>query len=139
MKYLFDNIPIAIVIAGICVLMLYPYIGAGLLLAALCFEAEQYVLMVLSFFVCVALQIIMTKRIRPHHVPVQPSRASRREKKKKKRPSSGIIDKTTESVAAEASDPLDAENAHDANDADGAHNVTEEGDIDGGRQENQTR
>lgn len=97
------------------------------MLAALCFEAEQYVLMVLSFFVCVALQIIMSKRIRPHHVPVQPSRASRRKKKKKKRPSGGIIDKTTESAAA------------DANDAAKESGVTVEGDIDGGRQENQTR
>ncbi len=120
MKYIFDNIPIAIVIAGICMLMLYPYIGAGLLLAALCFEAEQYVLMVLSFFVCVALQIIMGKHIRPHHVPVQPSRASRRKKKKKKRPSGDIID-------SEAEDNADYEGEG-----------VRKGDADGRRQQNRT-
>ena len=82
MKFIFDNIPIAIVIVGICMLMLYPYIGAGLLLAALCFEAEQYVLMVVAFLICMLLQGIMGRRIKPYHVPVKPSRASRRKKKK---------------------------------------------------------
>ena len=36
MKFIFDNIQIVILIAGICMLMLYPYIGAGLLLSVLC-------------------------------------------------------------------------------------------------------
>ena len=82
MKYLFDNFPIIIVIVGICMLMLYPYIGAGLMLAALCFEAKQYVLMAASFLICMLLQGIMGRRIKPYHVPVKPSRASQRRKKK---------------------------------------------------------
>ena len=113
MKFLFDNIPIAIVIAGICMLMLYPYIGAGLLLAALCFEAEQYVLMVAAFLICILLQSIMGRRIRPYHVPVKPSRASRRNKKKKKKPSGAIMDEDEartdeqyESYAIQASDKV---------------------------------
>lgn len=69
-------------ITGICVLMLYPYIGAGILLAILCFEAKQYVLMGISFAVCVALHFTMQKHIRPVRGVVAPSRAGRRRKKK---------------------------------------------------------
>ncbi len=105
MKFLFDNIPIAIVIVGICLLMLYPYIGAGLMLAALCFEAEQYVLMVVAFLVCVLLQSIMGRRIKPYHVPVKPSRASRRKRRKKSEAvarSDGTNDATTSDTMSDS-------------------------------------
>lgn len=83
MKYLFDNLPIILLITGICFLMLYPYIGAGILLAVLCFEAEQYWLMAAAFAVCVALHFTMQKHIRPVRGVVAPSRSGRRRKKKK--------------------------------------------------------
>ena len=108
MKFLFDNIPIAIVIAGICMLMLYPYIGAGLLLAALCFEAEQYVLMVISFLICILMQSIMGRRIRPYHVPVKPSRASRRKRRKKKSPAHAVKEGGAQAGDAEAGDTSEA-------------------------------
>lgn len=83
MQYLFDNFPIILLITGICMLMLYPYIGAGILLAVLCFEAEQYWLMAAAFAVCVALHFTMQKHIRPVRGVVAPSRSGRRRKKKK--------------------------------------------------------
>lgn len=125
MKFLFDNIPVAVVIAGICMLMLYPYIGAGLLLAALCFEAEQYVLMVVSFLICVLLQSIMGKHIKPHHVQIPPSRASRakRLKKKKRRKDAGAVDPVQDAGSGDMDQP--------AGHVDTAQQEITEGDSDG--------
>ena len=83
MIHITESIPIPLLILAICVLMLYPYIGAGILLAVLCFEAEQYWLMAAAFAVCVALHFTMQKHIRPVRGVVAPSRSGRRRKKKK--------------------------------------------------------
>lgn len=125
MKYLFDNIPIVIVIVGICLLMLYPYIGAGLMLAALCFEAEQYVLMTVSFLICVLLQSIMGKHIKPHHVPVKPSRASRRRNKKKKREMTQA-QKTAEKASGEGAGNMTQAQRNVGGDSDGGRQYKEE-------------
>lgn len=84
MNFFFDKIPLVVLIVGICMLMLYPYIGAGLMLAALCFRAERYGLMAACFVICILLQSIMGKRILTHHVDVGPSRASQKKEEKGK-------------------------------------------------------
>ena len=86
MNFFFDKIPLVVLIVGICMLMLYPYIGAGLMLAALCFRAERYGLMAACFVICILLQSIMGKRILTHHVDVGPSRASQKKEEKGKPP-----------------------------------------------------
>ena len=83
MHYIFDNLPLAAIIAGICILMIYPYLGAGVLLAVLCMEAGQYLLMAMCILVCIGLHIVMGKRIRPVKGAVPPSAASRRAERKK--------------------------------------------------------
>lgn len=69
-------------ILGICILMIYPYLGAGVLLALICFKAEQYLLMAVCIAVCIALHVIMGKKIKPVRGAVPPSQASRRKKRK---------------------------------------------------------
>lgn len=80
---MFDKLPLILLIAAICVLMIYPYIGAGILLAAVCCRAGYYGLAAVSFAVCFALHFVMKKRIRPVKGAVPPSRAERKRKAKK--------------------------------------------------------
>ena len=77
-----ESIPIPLLIAALCVLMLYPYIGVGLLLAVLCVGAGYYWLAALSFAICVALHFAMRKRIKPVKGVVPPAKATRRRRKK---------------------------------------------------------
>lgn len=82
MIHITESIPIPLLILAICVLMLYPYIGAGILLAVLCAGAGNYWLAAASFAVCVALHFTMRKRIKPVRGVVAPARSSRKRKKK---------------------------------------------------------
>ena len=81
MIHITESIPIPLLILAICVLMLYPYIGAGILLAVLCAGAGYYWLAAASFAVCIALHFTMRKRIKPVRGVVAPARPSRRRKK----------------------------------------------------------
>ena len=82
MEVILEHLSTAGLIAGICVLMVYPYLGAGVMLAALCYSAERYGLMIICITVCVALHITMGKKIKPVRGAVAPSAASRRNKRK---------------------------------------------------------
>jgi hypothetical protein len=78
-----ESVPIPLLILAACILMIYPYIGAGVLLAVLCCGAGYYWLAAVSFAVCAALHFVMKKRIRPVKGAVPPSRAERRRRAEK--------------------------------------------------------
>lgn len=82
MIHISETIPIPLLILAICVLMLYPYIGAGILLAVLCAGAGYYWLAAVSFAVCVALHFTMRRHIKPVRGVVAPARSNRRRRKK---------------------------------------------------------
>lgn len=69
-------------IVAIFVLMLYPYNGAGILLAVLCAGAGYYWLAAISFAICIALHFTMRKHIKPVRGVVAPARTNRRRRKK---------------------------------------------------------
>ena len=80
-----ESVPIPLLILAACILMIYPYIGAGVLLAVLCCGAGYYWLGALSLAVCIALHFVMKKRFRPVKGAVPPSRAARKEKAEKEK------------------------------------------------------
>lgn len=77
-----ETVPIPLLIAAVFVLMIYPYIGAGILLAVLCFGAGHYALAAVCFAVCLSLHFVMQKHIKPVKGAVAPARSSRRRKSK---------------------------------------------------------
>ena len=105
-----ESVPIPLLIAALFILMIYPYIGAGILLAALCAGSGHYWLAALSFVICVALHFVMKKRIKPVRGAVAPSRAGRNKTagKKKKTHKQPEQEKDTEGksdrAASEAAD-----------------------------------